>query len=177
MAPTTELVSVAEYLAAETKPAREYEDGVVTQKPMPTRKHGLIQGWLVELLRREAPEWEPGSEVTVQVRTGKFLVPDLIAQRRDLIQDPYPTEPVALCVEILSPSDRLSDALAKCEAYLAWGVADTWILDPDQRCAWTYSAGDRLREVPAGGSLRAQGVSIPLATVFQPLDGSAPGRG
>lgn len=170
MSPTAQLVSVADYLAVETKPASEYEDGVVTQKPMPTRKHGLIQGWLVELLRQRAPHLESGSEITVQLRTGKFMVPDVIAQRRDSIQDPYPTEPVALCVEILSPTDRLSDALAKCEAYLAWGVAHTWILDPDLRCAWTLSAGDRLREVAAEGSLVAEGVSIPLATVFQPLD-------
>ena len=170
MAPTARLLSVADYLAAETKPASEYEDSVMTRKPWPTRKHGLIQGWLVELLRQQSPHLEPGSEITVQIRTGKFMVPDVIAQRRDAIQDPYPTEPVALCVEILSPSDRLSDALAKCEAYLAWGVPHTWIVDPDQRCAWTCSAGDRLREVPANGSLQAQGVALPLATVFQPLD-------
>jgi Uma2 family endonuclease len=141
---------------------------VSLRKPIPTRKHGLIQRWLGQLLDQLAPGLESGSEITVQVRSGKFLVPDLIAQRRDFIQDPYPTEPVALCVEILSPTDRLSDALAECETYLAWGVPHSWILDPDQRCAWTFAAGDRLREVAAGGSLIAQGVSIPLATVFSP---------
>ncbi len=170
MAPTAQLVSVAEYLATETKPASEYEDGIVTQKALPFRKHGLIQGWLIEVLRNAAPDLEPASEITVQIHPSKFLVPDVLAQRRDQIQDPYPTQPVALCIEILSPADRLSEALAKCEAYLAWGVPHTWIVDPERRCAWTYAAGDRLREVPADGALVAQDVSIPLATAFQPLD-------
>lgn len=121
----------------------------------------MIQGWLVELIRRLAFGLESGSEITVQLREGKFLVPDVIAQRRDSIQAPYPTEPVALCVEILSPSDHMSDALRKCEAYLAWGVPHTWIIDPELRCAWSYSAGDRLREVQADGSREAQDLSIP----------------
>jgi Uma2 family endonuclease len=45
-------------------------------------------------------------------------VPDLIVQESDRIQDPYPIEPVYLCVEILSPGDRMGETIAKCEDYL-----------------------------------------------------------
>lgn len=48
---------------------------------------------------------------------------DVIADRKH--QDPYPTDLVLLCCEILSPEDRLGATLAKCEEYHAWGVPFT----------------------------------------------------
>ncbi len=93
----------------------------------------------------------------------------MIAQRRDHIQDPYPTEPVHLCIEILSPDDRMSEVLAKCEEYHAWGVATVWIADPDNERAWEYRAGQRLHEIPADGSLTAEGIAIPLTEAFSVL--------
>ena len=35
------------------------------------------------------------------------MVPDLAAQWRDKVQDPYPTEPVARCVEVLNARWRV----------------------------------------------------------------------
>ena len=170
MSAVSTLISVEDYLAHDTKPASEYVDGVLRQKPMPTWKHGLIQKRIGQLLDNAAPALVSASEVTVQIREGKFLVPDVLAQRRDAIQDPYPVEPVHLCVEILSPSDRFSEALAKCEEYHAWGVVMTWILDPDERRAWLFQKQHRPEEVAADGSLIAEGVSVPLAEVFTALD-------
>ena len=46
----------------------------------------------------------------------------------------------------------------------------TWILDPDERRAWLFRKQHRPEEVPADGSLLAEGVSIPLAEVFVALD-------
>lgn len=170
MAQTDALIPVAEYLAHETKPASEYEDGVVRQKPMPTRKHGLIQRRIGQLIDAAAPSLESASEVTVQVRPGKFMVPDLIVQRRDAIQDPYPTDAVHLCVEVLSPADRTSEVFAKCEEYHTWGVIFTWIVDPENRRAWQFVQGQRPSEVPADGYLRAAGLSMSVAEVFSVLD-------
>ena len=170
MAAVQTLISVEDYLAHETKPASEYEDGVLRQKPMATWDHGVLQKRIGYLLDHAAPALVSASEVTVRIREGKYLVPDVIVQRRDAIQRPYPVEPVHLCVEILSPSDRISEALAKCEEYHAWGVAMTWILDPDERRAWLFRKQHRPEEVPADGSLVAEGVSIPLAEVFVTLD-------
>ena len=170
MAAVQTLISVGDYLAHETKPASEYEDGVLRQKPMAAWDHGVLQKRIMQLLDHAAPALVSASEVTVQIREGKFLVPDVIAQRREAIQDPYPLEPVHLCVEILSPSDRISEALAKCEEYHAWGVEMTWILDPDERRAWLFRKQHRPEEVPADGSLVTEGVSIPLAEVFVALD-------
>lgn len=74
-----------------------------------------------------------------------------------------------LCVEILSPDDRMSEVCAKCEEYLEWGVETTWIVDPDAQRAWEYRRGQRPNEVPASGSLTADGISISLADLFSSL--------
>ena len=170
MAAAQTLISVADYFAHETNPASEYEDGVLRRKPMAAWDHGVLQKRIMQLLDHAAPALVSASEVTVRIREGKYLVPDVIVQRRDAIQRPYPVEPVHLCVEILSPSDRSSEALAKCEESHAWGVAMTWILDPDERRAWLFRKQHRPEEVPADGSLVTEGVSIPLAEVFVALD-------
>ena len=169
MTASSTLVSVEEYLSTDYKPACDYIDGVLRQKTMPTCDHGLLQSRLSQLINQGFPQFVAGSEITVQIRTGKYLVPDLIVQRRDRIQRPYPTEPVHLCIEILSPADRMSDGLAKCEEYHAWGVETAWIVDPEARRAWVYRSGQRPLEVSQAGSLTADGISIALADVLSVL--------
>lgn len=153
-----------------SKPACEYLDGVLTQKPLPTWDHGAIQSQSIQLIAREAPGLFPAAEITVQLRTGRFLVPDVVVQDRARLQRPYPLDPVHLCIEVLSPSDRVSDVLAKCEEYHAWGVPTAWIIDPDERRAWEYRAGQRPVEILVGGRLTTDRVSISVDELFSVLE-------
>ena len=166
---TGALISEEEYLRSSYKPNCEYIDGVLRQKAMGTRKHARLQIRLGTLLSTRFRAFEPASELTCRIRPGKYLLPDLALQKADHIQDPYPTEPVFLGIEILSAGDRLSETLAKCEDYLDWGVETTWIIDPEAGRAWEYRKGQRLSEVTAGGSLTAEPISIPLADLFTVL--------
>src|SRR5580693_7614300 len=134
---STTLVPVEEYLRYSEKPNCEYREGVLYPKPMPTTFHGLLEFMLVVMLRNLGLQAAP--EVTVKVSPTKFLVPDVIAA--PVLQSPYPTEPVLLCCEILSPEDRLGTMLAKCEEYHAWGVAFCRVIDPVKRTAWEYHSG------------------------------------
>ena len=169
MSPTTTLMSVDEYLRLNCKPACEYRDGVLTQKPMPTLNHSLIQGRIIQLLLNEYTDFLTGPELHVRLREQRFLVPDIAVLRKDRIHPPYPTEPIHLCIEILSPDDRFRDVVAKCEEYLAWGVPMVWIIDPVNRVAWEFGPNRLLHEVPAGGSLTAPEIAIPLAEIFSIL--------
>jgi Uma2 family endonuclease len=163
-----ERVSVEDYLAHETKPASEYADGVVTQKSLPTRNHARIQRTVGQLIERDHPDYEALPELTVRLREGRFLVPDVAVCRRG-DPSPYPTEPIPLCIEILSPGDRMSETVGKCEEYHAWGVEHAWIIDPDHRIAWSYRQGEGLRQVPDGGDLRAGGLQVNTAALFATL--------
>jgi Uma2 family endonuclease len=169
MAEARTLVPVEEYLNTTYKPACEYRDGVLTQKPMPTCDHSLIQSRLTQIVFNGFPGFVPCVELTVKIGPARFLVADVGVQSREEIQRPYPVNPIPLCVEILSPGDRLSDTLAKCEEYHAWGVPTTWIIDPDERWACEYRAGHRLSEVPQEGSLTAGPIRVSLAQLFEVL--------
>jgi Uma2 family endonuclease len=161
---TIALLSVEEYLRLADKPTSEYREGVLYPKAMPTKLHGILEFELVAVLRRLG--LDAVAEVTVRVSPAKFLLPDVIAA--PVLQSPYPTEPVLLCCEVLSPEDRLGTTLAKCEEYHAWGVPFCWVVDPIKRSAWEYhSAGEPERVT---GTLRAGEFSVSLEDLFSAWD-------
>jgi len=170
MSTTATLVSVQEFLRLSDKPAFEFQNGILRQKPLPTWKHSLLQARIAHLLMSGQPEILAGSELTVRVRPGRYLVPDVAAQWRAQIQDPYPTEPIPLCVEVLSPDDRLSEAIAKGKEYHEWGVPMVWIIDPDQRLAWEFAAAQPVLPVSPLGHITAPGIRIQLPELFTILD-------
>ena len=136
---------------------------------MPTLNHSLIQARIIQLLLNEYPDFLTGSELHVRPRENRYLVPDVAVLRKDQMYAPYPTEPIHLCVEVLSPDDRFSEVVAKCEEYLAWGVPMVWIIDPVNRVAWEFSPNRSLHEVSLDGSLTAPEIAIPLAELFTVL--------
>ena len=153
-----------EYLRYSGKPSIEYREGVVVAKAWPTTYHGLLEFMLVMMLRRQGVQAAP--EVTVRLSPSKYLVPDVIAAHA--LQQPYPTEPVLLCCEILSPEDKLGTMLAKCEEFHAWGVPFCWVVDPMKRTAWEYHREGEPVRVDA--VLRAGGLSVELGELFSALD-------
>ncbi len=160
------LVSVDEFLRTSYKPACDYIDGVLRQKSKPTFNHSKVQTRVATIVEGQRPGFDAATELTVKIREGKFLVPDIAIQRvADLQTDAYPTKPVHLCVEVLSPGDRFSEVLSKCDDFLDWGVSMTWIIDPDKRRAWQYDGGAP-EQVPPHGLLVAGDLAIPLDEVF-----------
>jgi Uma2 family endonuclease len=164
MASTSTSMSVEEYLKYSSKPNAEYIDGELRPKSMATGLHGLIQTLSVVLLRRQGVDAR--TEVTLRLSATRFLIPDVIADHS--IPDTYPTEPVMLCVEILSPEDRLGAAFLKCEEYHAWGVPYCWVIDPVKQTGWEYDAKCDPVKVETGGTLRAGNLSICLSDLFSP---------
>jgi Uma2 family endonuclease len=160
------LVSVEEYLRTDYKPACDYIDGVLRQKSMPTYRHSRAQSRTLSLINRQDIGFEGVAELTCRVREGKYLVPDVGVQRVSEIQDPYPTAPIHLCIEVLSPGDRFSDTVATCGEYHAWGVQYCWIVDPDNKQCWEYHAGSRPNAVPADGRIKAGSILLSVPDIF-----------
>ena len=162
---STTLVPVEEFLRRTDKPNCEYIDGVLLAKAMPTTAHGRMQLILLLLLNKLGLEALP--EVTVRLTPTKYLVPDVIAAKH--LQSPHPTVPVLLCVEILSPEDRVGAMLAKCEEYHAWGVPYCWVIDPVKRVAWEYAAGVDPSRVADSGQLQVGDIAVGAEDLFTPL--------
>jgi Uma2 family endonuclease len=166
MAPVANLVSVEEYLATNYEPSCEYEDGVLFPKPMPTYDHADILNEIILFLHKNYPHLKALQDLYVRIRENKYLIPDLAVFPKDSAQRPYPTKPIPLCVEVLSPGQGVGELLAKCEQYHRWGVPTTWVIDPASQRAWVYHRNSLPNEVPAQGNLEAEGIAIPLAAVF-----------
>jgi Uma2 family endonuclease len=76
------------------------------------------------------------------------------------------TKPPLLCIEILSPEDRLSRINARIKEYLDFGVPAVWLVDPEEKKIWIYRQTGM--EEASGNTLRVDGteVEIPLSEIF-----------
>jgi Uma2 family endonuclease len=174
MAAAPDFLSLKEFedLYTGQKPHYEYWFGEAIQKPMATYLHGIMQLVLGMLLLRRG--WTAGSEVRLKLSGLAHPVPDLVAGSAGM-QSPYPTDPVDLCVEILSPNDTLRNTFAKCAHYLDWGVGSVWIIDPERRRAYVMTLNN-LRPIEIGDSdaLMAghheHAIAIKLSEIFEEVD-------
>ena len=158
--PAVTAVSVSEYLGKSYDPNCEYIDGVLVPKPMPTSDHSSVQFTINMSIHSRFPAFLALPELTVQIGSKKFLVPDVAVQDRSKLQRPHPIEPIVLCIEVLSPDDSLKKTLAKCETYHEWGTVNTWIVDPASRRAWQYIKGSAPQEIEPSGELQAGPIHI-----------------
>lgn len=172
MATTTSHLSVEEFHRLyddASKPYYEYWYGEAIQKSMPTWLHGIVQFAIMLLLRDRG--WRPSSEVRLRIRPEAEPVPDVIATRQTP-QQPYPTQPVEICIEILSPDDRLQKVIEKGKRYLSWGIQYVWIIDPVARTAWmlTHEHPDGVWIHPEDKLSASEATEIPLLELFAEVD-------
>jgi len=163
------LVSVQEYLATCYRPDREYVDGEIQERNLGEQPHSLIQMSLAAFLFNRRREWgiRVLPEQRVQVSPTRFRVPDVCVLAADASRDPIVREAPFLCVEILSPEDRVSRLNEKLADYFQMGVRYVWVLDPLVKRAFCYTPGE-MHEV-LDGILRTKGpdIEVPLAEVFE----------
>jgi Uma2 family endonuclease len=76
-----------------------------------------------------------------------------------------------LCVEILSPEDRIGRVEDKIEEYFRMGVRAVWVIDPRRRIGYQCE-GASVRDWKAVETLVVPGTSIALAmqTILADLD-------
>jgi Uma2 family endonuclease len=125
-----------------------------------------MQMRLCNLINQARLDLQALPELTLKVSERIYLIPDVAVLRVSEIEKPYPTRPVFLCIEILSPEDLFSDTLAKCEEYHAWGVPFCWIVNPDDKRCWEYHARHSPNQISANGHLTAEKLSLSVTDIF-----------
>ena len=138
---TETLVSVDEYLSTSYDPDREYVDGVLLERNVGEYDHSRLQFMLAMALYRL--EKTLGINVIieqrVQVRPTRFRVPDICVLRARP-EGGIVTAPPFLCIEILSPEDRMSQMQQRVDDYLAMGVEYVWVVEPGTFRAYIYTS-------------------------------------
>jgi Uma2 family endonuclease len=138
----------------EEKPALEFEDGRITQKPWPNGTHSVLQrdiGLLIDRFAR--PRKIALAFIELQVTfDGRAYVPDLAVYRWSRlpvdpdgkIADDF-TESPDVAVEIVSPKQSTTALVRRCLWFVSHGVAVALLVDPAARSVLSF----RPNQVPA----------------------------
>jgi Uma2 family endonuclease len=159
------LVPLEEYLSTNYDPDCDWIDGELIERNMGEFDHAGLQGVVFAILhsqRREAGI-HVFPELRMQVAPRRYRVPDIAVTKRR--GKGILGEPAFLCVEILSPEDRVT----RIADYLAFGVPYVWMIDSLARKAWVYTTDGR-REALDALTTSNPDLRIPLDQIFSALD-------
>lgn len=144
----------------------ELVDGTLLVSAAPSKLHQRAVGNLYVLLRAACP---PELEVFLaptdyQPTQTRSLQPDLLVVSRLDPGDGPVTMPLALAVEVISPSSRSIDSVLKRVLYEQAGVGQYWLVDPEEPMVAVWGLVDgRYSEVGTARSGRPLRVDGPLA--------------
>jgi Uma2 family endonuclease len=151
----TKSLTLAEFLRLpDTKPASEYIDGEVIQKPMPQGEHSTLQGELVTVINGKLKPESVGRAYPELRCTfgGRAIVPDVAVFRTDRIprkpdgrvENAF-NMPPDWTIEILSPEQSQSKVIRNILHCIEHGTEMGWLLDAEEPCIFVYDAKGTVR--------------------------------
>ena len=162
------MLSLEHYLESAYEPDCDYVDGYLEERNVGEWDHSRLQTKIGAyfIANYEALGMRAATELRLRVASDRVRIPDLCVFLTDP-RERVPSTPPFLCIEILSPEDRMSRLEVRINDYLAMGVRYVWIIDPETRQAFTATAAEGLREVKTGTLLTASpSIEMLLADVF-----------
>jgi len=172
MATSPTLLSIEEYLRTSYHPDADYVDGEIEERILGEYEHGKIQGWIFQIFNMNGKNWQtdPVVEQRIRVSPKRVRVCDVAILRVGAPRERVTLTPPLICVEVLSPEDRLSRAKLVLADYLAMGVQNLWLIDPVRRAAFTFDA-DGLHEAdPTNLTVPNTPIKLDLTEAFAALD-------
>jgi Uma2 family endonuclease len=172
MATSTALISIEEYLRTMYHPDCDFVDGHIEERNLGEYEHGVVQTEVARWFSNRGVEWNIRAitEQRTRVSEDRVRIPDITVIRRDAPREAVRFTPALLCIEVLSPEDRLSRTARIMDEYLQMGVPNLWIVDPIRRAAYTYGI-DGLHQV-AGDRISIPGtlIFLDLPSIYAELD-------
>lgn len=159
------LLTLDEYLDCDFERETELIAGELRPKPLGTDRHSDICTWLSALLLQQAGRSRTRVELSLRIGND-VLIPDVcvLRDRKSVLYRNIVAESPLLCVEVVSPSQRPAEMLAKCERYHEFGVPYCWVIDPVNNRAWEYHAGTKPAEQTS--AITAGDLTVSLAQLF-----------
>lgn len=165
---TRTLIPIEEYLSTDYSPDCDYVDGEVQERNLGEWDHSSIQMQFLLYLgtRQKQLGIRVVPEQRVQVSPTRFRIPDVCV----ILGEPdgqIIRKPPFLCIEVLSPEDKMSRMRDRVDDYLKMGVPHVWVVDPESKAAFTITPAEGWREVK-DGILRTHNPSfdVPLSEIF-----------
>lgn len=137
----------------ETKPASEYIDGQIIQKPMPQGKHSAIRGELVSCINQTVKSPRI-ARAFIELRCtfgGSSTVPDVSVFVWDKIPRDRNGEVANVfllapdwTIEILSPDQSQTKVTNNILHCLKYETKMGWLIDPDEQSVFVYAPSQQL---------------------------------
>jgi Uma2 family endonuclease len=177
----TRPIGLEEFLQlAETKPASEYIDGQIIQKPMPQGEHSILQTEFSAFINTTLKPTALGRAFTELRCTfgGRSVVPDITVFYRQRIPRQANGRivnrfeiPPDWTIEILSPDQSHTKVTRNIVHCLDHGTAMGWMIDPEESCIVVYQPNQTPRffdEPPMVLPMPsfASGIELTVETVF-----------
>ncbi len=165
-------IPVSEYLRTSYQPDVDYVDDHIEERCLGELDHSDLQQALSQILGKSEyrayfkvnPEWR------VQVSATRYRVPDVALRRAGLPREQIGTTPPLLCIEILSPEDRMSRLMVRVREFLAMGVTEVWIFDPERRSVQVCREDGIQAHVSGVLTVPETPVTVDPAEIFGVLD-------
>jgi Uma2 family endonuclease len=174
MATAPALMTMEQYLHTSYSPDVDFVDGDIQERNLGEFEHGHIQGLIFAwfLVRANAFGIIGSVEQRIRVSAERVRICDVAILRKSVPRERVTTTPPFICIEVLSPEDRLARAERVLADYQAMGVKSIWLVDPIRRVAYFYDA-DGLH-MASRNTLRVADTEIELGMddLFDELDQS-----
>src|SRR5580692_3211763 len=116
-------VSLEEYLHTSYRPDCDYVDGEVQERNVGEFEHSVTQTQIGHYLLTRYPRLRRRvlTEQRVQVKSTRFRIPDVCVLAEDAPREKITRTPPILCIEILSPEDRMAPVTKRLNDYFQMG--------------------------------------------------------
>ena len=143
---------------------REYKDGVLVERSLPTEAHSRLQTQFSSYLTRHRKQWNirAYAGLTVKVRENWAPVPDVCVYIEPGFEGRYPSVPPLLWIEILSPGDSMTDVWDRAKELIRCGVPYVWFIDPE-------SLESELHTASGFTQIKDKTLTIPETPIVIPL--------
>lgn len=167
---TAVLVPLSEYLHSTYEPDREWVEGELRERSVPELSHSSVQTFMAAYFTFHKKEYgiRAYTELRMRVTAERIRIPDVTVVRDSDPADEIVVVAPLLCIEVLSPEDRMSDIQEKVDEYLDMGVNSVWVVDPRRRKA--FQTDVRSLQPVEELTVPDTRIAIPLSDVFEELD-------
>jgi Uma2 family endonuclease len=178
---STKPITLEEFLKLpETKPASEYIDGQIIQKPMPKGRHSIIQSEFVAAVNTSLrkPGIATGFTELRCTFGDRSIVPDIAVFENSKIPrnesgeigDIFTAAPDWI-IEVLFPDQRPTKVLKNISHCIMNGSQMGWLIDPDERSILVLQPGQSLMVIDEVGTALpvpkfASAMQLTLGDVF-----------
>ena len=150
---TTQKLTLEEFLQLpETKPGKEYINGIIIQKPMPKGRHSRLQSKLCNVINNVV-ESDKIAYAFPELRCtfgGRSIIPDvavflwenIVFSDGGEVADDFRIRPNWV-IEILSPDQKPNKVIGNILHCLSSGCELGWFIDPDDQSILVFTNGQQ----------------------------------